>query len=451
VTTGTSNPPYSVFAEKDSANSSVTLQYQSITCMPQYRGNSFEELRMQDYQQNRKTAGSNAFGQSAFGGTTQPSAAPSLFGQPQPQPAQPQPANPIFGSFGNTAANNANTGTGNAFSGLGQNPAQPTGGFGTFNQTSQQPAASGFGAFGQPQQQPQQQQPPQQPPQQQQGASLFGSTGAFGSQNKPAGGFGTGGFGGAPNTGSTGLFGQTNTAQQPAAPTSLFGQSQPANNTFGGGAFGANTAAQKPSIFGQTTQQQPPAGGSFGLFGSQQQQQQQQQQQNPQGQQGNTGAFGNQPAFGQTNAAQPQQGGCKLTFTAYSYGIVYNTKQYLALLRLNSLLRDCLVAREVVCSEMRSSRVLSSKANHLHLVSSETRQQHLHQVGADSSVIIPLARRQVHPNNPVFSAIPLDSQLLSPRTMPLGEVLPSSVAHRHLLPVSPLLPNPSGALRWVIL
>jgi hypothetical protein len=145
---------------------------------------------MQDYQQNRKTAGSNAFGQSAFGGTTQPSAAPSLFGQPQPQPAQPQPANPIFGSFGNTAANNANTGTGNAFSGLGQNPAQPTGGFGTFNQTSQQPAASGFGAFGQPQQQPQQQQPPQQPPQQQQGASLFGSTGAFGSQNKPAGGFG---------------------------------------------------------------------------------------------------------------------------------------------------------------------------------------------------------------------------------------------------------------------
>ena len=42
VTTGTSNPPYSVFTEKDSANSTITLQYQSITCMPQYRGNSFE-------------------------------------------------------------------------------------------------------------------------------------------------------------------------------------------------------------------------------------------------------------------------------------------------------------------------------------------------------------------------------------------------------------------------
>src|SRR6266702_1813480 len=48
----------------------------------------------------------------------------------------------------------------------------------------------------------------------------------------------TSGFGGATNAGSTGLFGQTNTAQQPAASTSLFGQSQPASNAFGGGAFG---------------------------------------------------------------------------------------------------------------------------------------------------------------------------------------------------------------------
>ena len=86
---------------------------------------------------------------------------------------------------------------------------------------------------------------------------------------------------------------------------------------------GANTAGQKPSMFGQTTQQQTPAGNSFGLFGSQQQQQQQQQQQNPQGQQGNTGAFGNQPAFGQANATQPQQGGCKSSFTVYSSGIIY--------------------------------------------------------------------------------------------------------------------------------
>ncbi|KAN0132059.1 hypothetical protein V8E53_010096 [Lactarius tabidus] len=177
-----------VFTEKDSANSSMTLQYQNITCMPQYCGNSFEELHMQDYQQNQKTAGSNAFRQLVFSGMMQPSLAPSLFRQPQPQPAEQQLANPLFSSVSNTAANNANMGTGNAFSGLGQNPAQPTGGFSTFNQTSQQPAANVFGAFGQPQQQPQQQQPQQQ----QQGASLFGRTGAFGSQIKPPGGFRTG-------------------------------------------------------------------------------------------------------------------------------------------------------------------------------------------------------------------------------------------------------------------
>jgi hypothetical protein len=42
VTTGTANPTYSVFQEKDPANANATLQYQSITCMPQYRGSSFE-------------------------------------------------------------------------------------------------------------------------------------------------------------------------------------------------------------------------------------------------------------------------------------------------------------------------------------------------------------------------------------------------------------------------
>ena len=51
----------------------------------------------------------------------------------------------------------------------------------------------------------------------------------------------TGGFGSGTNTntGSTGLFGQANAAQQPSAPTSLFGQNQPAGGAFGGGAFGA--------------------------------------------------------------------------------------------------------------------------------------------------------------------------------------------------------------------
>lgn len=50
----------------------------------------------------------------------------------------------------------------------------------------------------------------------------------------------TGGFGSGTNSGSTGLFGQANAAQQqPSAPTSLFGQNQPAGGAFVGGAFGA--------------------------------------------------------------------------------------------------------------------------------------------------------------------------------------------------------------------
>ncbi|KAI0307200.1 nucleoporin autopeptidase-domain-containing protein [Multifurca ochricompacta] len=243
VTTGTANPAYNVFNEKDSANSNVTLQYQSITCMPQYRGNSFEELRIQDYQQNRKTAGSNAFGQSAFGGSTQPVTTTGLFGQ-STQPQQ-QPANSIFGS----------------------------GGFGTFSQASQQPTqqptTSGFGSFGQPQQQ--------------QNTGLFGTSGAFGSQNKPLSGF-------------------TSAYHAPGG-TSNFGNTT--NSAINTGTTSANAAGQKPSVFGQTTQQQTAAGGGFGLFGSQQQQ-------NPQGQQSTTGLFGNQPAFGQVNTTptgQPQQGG----------------------------------------------------------------------------------------------------------------------------------------------
>lgn len=43
VTTGSSNPPYSVLNEKD-GNSNY--QYQSITCLPAYRGTSFEVRRM---------------------------------------------------------------------------------------------------------------------------------------------------------------------------------------------------------------------------------------------------------------------------------------------------------------------------------------------------------------------------------------------------------------------
>lgn len=42
VTTGSSNPPYAPFSEKDPAAAGVTNNYQSISCMPAYRGTSFE-------------------------------------------------------------------------------------------------------------------------------------------------------------------------------------------------------------------------------------------------------------------------------------------------------------------------------------------------------------------------------------------------------------------------
>ncbi|KAJ6561461.1 nucleoporin autopeptidase-domain-containing protein [Mycena vulgaris] len=310
VTTGSSNPPYTPFTEKDPAATGVMNTYQSISCMPNYRGTSFEELRIQDYAQGRKTAG--AFGQSAaFGGVQQP--ATNMFGQPQP--AQ---QTSVFGG----------------------GAAQPTTGFGAFGTPAPAaaPAFGGGGAFGQPQQpqQQQQQQPTpafgqfgQQQPQQPQQPSVFGggTTGAFGAAPKPA----FGGFGGG------GTFGATNNAnplggnqQQPAQP-SVFGNNaaQPATafNAFG------NNNAPKPNLFGQTPTQ--PAQNAFGgtnIFGGNQQQQQQQapaQQQpafggfggnnNPQQTQqpanpnplfggGNTNPlFGGSNAFGNNNQQQQQQ------------------------------------------------------------------------------------------------------------------------------------------------
>ncbi|KAG1752484.1 nucleoporin autopeptidase-domain-containing protein [Suillus paluster] len=306
VTTGTSNPPYNAFGEKD-PTSTATLQYQTITAMPAYRGTSLEELRHQDYQQGRKTAG--AFGQPSFGATTtQPT---GLFGGAPTQPASTS----MFGGGGTGTSTFGGTGTaGNTGTGFGSftqpQPAQPSAGTGTgiFGST-----------FGQPQQQQPQSQPqpqPQQPstfgtfgqPQQQQtttGTGIFGSGGAFGQQNKPTTGFGGGSTFG-PTTGgafgSTAAFGQP--APQPAAGTTgIFGQPQQQQPATGGtfGSFGSNTAA-KPSIFGQPAQPNPAASTGFGTFGNQPQQQQPQQPQTG-------GIFGNTSGnmFGQPQQQQPPQ------------------------------------------------------------------------------------------------------------------------------------------------
>ncbi|KAL1944102.1 hypothetical protein VTO73DRAFT_3287 [Trametes versicolor] len=300
VTTGTANPPFSPYTEKDNINPSITLQYQSITAMPQYRSSTFEELRLQDYQQGRKTAG--AFGQTTFGAPAQP-AQPTggLFGQP----AAPAATGTTFGGFGNTSttaqpattgfgafgqpANTTNTTGGSLFGGGGafgqpSQPQQPQ------QQQPQQPA--GFGAFGQPQNQ-----------QNNTGGGLFGGGGAFGANNqaKPAFGASTTGFGGG------GAFGQPQTNPQQPAAGGLFGQPQQNTATTGFGNFGtANSNAQKPSLFGATNTTQPATTG-FGGFGTQNQAQPQQGSQPAGGLFGGGGGLFGQPQ--QQNQQQPAAGG----------------------------------------------------------------------------------------------------------------------------------------------
>nr|GAT51234.1 predicted protein [Mycena chlorophos] len=250
VTTGTSNPPFQPFAEKDQT-AGVTNMYHSISCMPVYRGTSFEELRCQDYSQGRKTAGAtagafgqpSAFGQpatGAFGQPAQQQQQTSVFGQPAAQPTTG------FGAFGNNQA------TTSAFGGGATNNA--------FGQPQQQPQANAFGAFGQPQQ-----------PQQQQSSVFGGGTaGAFGANNAAKPAFGA--FGG----GTTGAFGSNNaTTTQPT--TGLFGNTANTTQpTTGFGTFGANNNAPKTGLFGQPAAQ--PTTNAFGgssLFGNNAQQQQQ--------------------------------------------------------------------------------------------------------------------------------------------------------------------------------
>ncbi|CAO1638569.1 unnamed protein product [Sympodiomycopsis kandeliae] len=266
VTTGSSNPTWqaTVVQEKDPQNNLVPMAYQSITVMPQYKGMSIEEIRLQDYEQGRKSGNGGAPANS-FGG----------FGAQQQQQQQPgqQTTGGIFGG-----AQNNTTG------GFGQQQ-QPSGGL--FGQQQQNQSGGLFG-------QQQQQQP---------SGGLFGQQ-----QNQPGQ--------------SGGLFGQQNN-QQPASTGFSFGannnnnqqqQQQPAAS--GGFSFGAatnNNNAQKPGGlfgagntpggFGSNTQQQPASSGGFSFGQSNQQQQQQPGQ--------TTGGFGGSTgfSFGGASAQKPATGG----------------------------------------------------------------------------------------------------------------------------------------------
>ncbi|BGP07981.1 hypothetical protein JCM10049v2_003826 [Rhodotorula toruloides] len=233
-------------------------QFQSITCMPQYKNYSFEELRLQDYQANRKgpTAGAapgfgSAFGASstpAFGAAGTTGTTGGLFGSTGASTTPAFGAQTTGTGFGSTSGTTGglfgSSGTTNAF---GQ-PAtsQPAAGGGLFGSMTSQPAQTG---------------------------GLFGSTGTTNAFGQPAtsaapafGGFGAA----AQKPATTGFsFGATNTTA-PTTGGGLFGSAQPATsapaNPFGqpasnapasGGLFGSSQPAQQPGAstgfsFGQT-------------------------------------------------------------------------------------------------------------------------------------------------------------------------------------------------------
>ncbi|KAF2434423.1 hypothetical protein EJ08DRAFT_646401 [Tothia fuscella] len=344
---GTLNPPFSEFVEKDPAATNTSNRYQTISTMQPYQGYSLEELRLADYSQGRKQGNANgqagAFGTgtgfggfgASGGGTTgfgggntstgggifggSGSATASSFGQQQ------QTATTGFGAggasgglfgakpatgglFGSTPATSAQTGgglfgtSGTSFgggntTGFGANTTTGTTG-GLFGSTPAKPAFGGFGT----------------------GAATGASTGFGGST--PFGGAatstgGTGLFGNAPAAPATGFGqqqqststpfsfgqqGQQNQQQQPQTGTSLFGGFGAQNQQQKpGGLFGTtNTTSTGGGLFGNSSQQQQPATGG-GLFGPTTQQQ------------GGGGLFGNKPAtgglFGNAPAANTGGGG----------------------------------------------------------------------------------------------------------------------------------------------
>ncbi|ERL95449.1 hypothetical protein D910_12711 [Dendroctonus ponderosae] len=224
---------------KGGSAQSISIKHHSITCMKEYEGKSFEELRFEDYQANRKgpQQGSTGFGANAFGTTT--TAQPSLFGQTD--------ANKM--AFGQTA--------------FGQNTA--------FGQPAGQQTTTGFGApaFG---------------------ASTTATPSLFGqpdANKQPAFGqatpFGQTSTFGQTNTGAFGMGAQQNTTASPFGKPAAFGSTAPSTGFgFGSSApqnanpFGANNAIkpfgataqpqQQSFLFGGAQTTQPNTGFGTGLF-----------------------------------------------------------------------------------------------------------------------------------------------------------------------------------------
>ncbi|KAJ7320252.1 hypothetical protein JRQ81_019763 [Phrynocephalus forsythii] len=289
VPTGTTikfNPPTGTDTMvKSGVSTNISTKHQCITAMKEYESKSLEELRLEDYQANRKgpsnpvgagaaaglfgsstvtsSAATGLFGSSAtstgfsygqnktgFGTSTtgfgtgtgglfgQPQATTSLFNKPFGQPTTAQ--NTGF-SFGNTSTlGQPNTNTMGLFGAT--QPSQTGGLFGTAaaNTNTATAFGTGTGLFGQP-------------------STGFGVGGSSLFSNKPAG-FGTTTTS-APSFGTTtsGLFGfGANTTGN-----SLFGN-KPAAGALGTGlgtGFGTALSTGQTSLFGST---QPKLGGTLG-------------------------------------------------------------------------------------------------------------------------------------------------------------------------------------------
>ncbi|BFZ57140.1 hypothetical protein PYCC9005_004190 [Savitreella phatthalungensis] len=332
---GTSHPPFAVTSEKESGTGSAMNHFQSITCMPAYATSSFEELREQDYVQNRRygtvgSAGSTGFGAPSATFGQQPSSG-GLFGQ-STQTAASSPfgqSSSGGGLFGQSSANPSSGGLfapsnpamtfgqSNATSTFGQNNAGP----GLFGQQNNGSASNGFGNFGQQSNQ----QPNSSTFGQNTTSNAFGTPtasnagGLFGAQSNSSP-FGASNQNNAPKpfsfgSGSTGGFGQSSAfgsnASTPAT-GGLFGQNNASSTTTSGGLFGQQQTTNGGGIFGGAAAQGTGTTGGFG-FGQQAQQQAQPQQQS---QQPGPGAA---PAFsfaGSTtnNASQPSSAQKPFTF-----------------------------------------------------------------------------------------------------------------------------------------
>ncbi|KAM4046585.1 LOW QUALITY PROTEIN: nuclear pore complex protein Nup98-Nup96 [Anomaloglossus baeobatrachus] len=219
---------------KGGVTTNISTKHQCITAMKEYESKSLEELRLEDYQANRKGP-QNPVGAAAatslFGASTATSSASTgLFGA--------TPSSSSF-SFGNKNAFGQGTSTFGANTGS------------LFGQASAQPATSLFNK-------------PFPATTTQNAGFSFGNTNTLGQPQTSTMGL----FGSTQATQSTGLFGtatNTNAGSAFGTGTNLFGQ---ASNTPFGGVGNSTLFNNKPTAFGTTTTSAPAFGtGSGTLFG----------------------------------------------------------------------------------------------------------------------------------------------------------------------------------------